>query len=86
MIEAPASSVTEEGWRSREKAENQKGARRPGPVAPCLRRESWSRLSQPLCERGGKRGDDSAGLPRPHPTRFQYFAERHAAPNRSFPG
>lgn len=85
VLEAPALSMTE-GWALRSEGRKPKGGLgAPARPPPVLRRERRSRLSQ--SRRAGReaRGRERRA-PRPHPTRFQYFAERHAAPNRSFPG
>lgn len=59
MLEAPASSMIEEGVGVEEKDEIQRGSRRPDSGRR-LQRESWS-------ERGGRRGIERAGLPAPSP-------------------
>lgn len=76
-LEAPASSPTEEGRAWRRAGRRPKGGSAPGPARP----------GRPRCAEGARREarEECAGSP-PPPHPVPIFAERHAAPNRAFPG
>lgn len=66
MLEAPALSMTE-GWALRSEGRKAKGGSAPRPGRPLFCGGSAGAASRSHGEQGGRRGDESAGLPAPTP-------------------
>lgn len=66
VLEAPALSMTE-GWALRSEGRKAKGGSAPRPGRPLFCGGSAGAASRSHGEQGGRRGDESAGLPAPTP-------------------
>lgn len=86
MVEALASSVTEEGWALKREGRKPEGGSASRAGRPLFAEGEREPLLAATLRTGREARGRQRRAPRPQPTRFQYFAERHAAPNRSFPG